>query len=95
MVNETAPISEHSYIEDTAEAPVEDVAVEEVDSVEETEDTEEADVLDEVEYATKDELDKLRPMLGRYTKTLDQLRTLSLRVKRVLCVRNSVRLGIC
>ena len=73
MVNETAPISEHSYIEDTAEAPVEDVAVEEVDSVEETEDTEEADVLDEVEYATKDELDKLRPMLGRYTKTLDQL----------------------
>ena len=29
VVNETAPISEHSYIEDTAEAPVEDVAVEE------------------------------------------------------------------
>ncbi len=73
MVNETAPISENSYIEDTAETPVEDAAIEEVDSVEETEDTEVADVLDEIEYATKEELEKIRPMLGRYTKTLDQL----------------------
>ena len=69
MVYETAPISENSYIEDTAETPVQDAAIEEVDSVEETEDTEVADVLDEIEYATKEELEKIRPMLGRYTKT--------------------------
>ena len=73
MVNETAPISEDSYIESTAETPAEDMPIEEVDSVDVTEDTEDADVLVDIEYATKAEVDKLRPMLGRYTKTLDQL----------------------
>ena len=71
MVNETAPISETIYEDDAAEAPVEAEVVEVEDSVEETEDNSEAEAL--IEYATKDELNRIRPMLGRYTKTLDQL----------------------
>jgi|TARA_R110000824_G_scaffold186900_1_gene368131 hypothetical protein len=71
VVNETAPISETTYGDDAAEAPVEDEVVDIEDSVEDTEDDSELETL--VEYATKDELNRIRPMLGRYTKTLDQL----------------------
>ena len=63
MVNETAPISQSNM-----DAPGDDIAedtfiLEEDDTVE---------VL-ETEYATKEELEKLRPMLGRATSALDQL----------------------
>lgn len=73
MVNETAPISENIIEDDAATAFVVDEVVEVEDSVEEAEDNSEVETL--VEYATKDELNRIRPMLGRYTKTLDQLQT--------------------
>ena len=65
MVNEAAPISQSNM-----NAPDDDL-----ENVEDTftlEEEDSAEVL-ETEYATKDELEKIRPMLGRATSALDQL----------------------
>ena len=65
MVNEAAPISQSNM-----DAPDEDLEIVEDTFTLEEEDT--AEVL-EPEYATKEELEKIRPMLGRATSALDQL----------------------
>lgn len=65
MVNEAAPISQNNM-----DAPNDDLEVAEDTFEFENEDT--VEVL-ETEYATKDELDKMRPMIGRATSALDQL----------------------
>ena len=65
MVNEAAPISQSNM-----DAPNDDLDVAEDTFILEDEDS--AEVL-ETEYATKDELDKMRPMIGRATSALDQL----------------------
>ena len=65
MVNEAAPISQSNM-----DAPDEDLEIVEDTFTLEEEDT--AEVL-APEYATKEELEKIRPMLGRATSALDQL----------------------
>tara|TARA_R110002012_G_scaffold68178_1_gene177221 strand:+ start:1520 stop:2311 length:792 start_codon:yes stop_codon:yes gene_type:complete len=65
VVNEAAPISQSNM-----DAPNDDLDVAEDTFILEDEDS--AEVL-ETEYATKDELDKMRPMIGRATSALDQL----------------------
>lgn len=65
MVNEAAPISQSNM-----DAPDEDLEIVEDTFTLEEEDS--AEVL-EPEYATKEELEKIRPMLGRATSALDQL----------------------
>ena len=65
MVNETAPISQSNM-----DAPSDDLDVAEDTFILEDDDT--VEVL-ETEYATKEELEKIRPMLGRATSALDQL----------------------
>jgi len=65
VVNEAAPISQNNM-----DAPNDDLEVAEDTFEFENEDS--AEVL-ETEYATRDELDKMRPMIGRATSALDQL----------------------
>jgi len=65
VVNETAPISQSNM-----DAPSDDLDVADDTFILEEDDT--VEVL-ETEYATKEELEKLRPMLGRATSALDQL----------------------
>jgi len=65
VVNETAPISQSNM-----DAPSDDLDVAEDTFILEDDDT--VEVL-ETEYATKEELEKIRPMLGRATSALDQL----------------------
>ena len=65
MVNEAAPISQSNM-----DAPDEDLEIVEDTFTLEEEDS--AEVL-EPEYATKEQLEKIRPMLGRATSALDQL----------------------
>ena len=78
MVNETAPISESidEPIETADDAPLEDDVVDDVeDTVEETEPSAYDEVMSAIEgkYASADDVERIKPMLGRYTKTLDQL----------------------
>lgn len=78
MVNETAPISEsiEEPIETADDALLEDDVVDDVeDTVEETEPSAYDEVMTAIEgkYASADDVERIKPMLGRYTKTLDQL----------------------
>lgn len=78
MVNETAPISEsiEEPVETTDDVLLEDQVVDDVeDTVEETEPSAYDEVMSAIEgkYASADDVERLKPMLGRYTKTLDQL----------------------
>jgi len=78
VVNETAPISEsiEEPIETADDAPLEDDVIDDVeDTVEETEPSAYDEVMSAIEgkYASADDVERIKPMLGRYTKTLDQL----------------------